>query len=138
MLEINGFAYINSSEAIYGNMIFKNNKLIIPYFNVNIMDNNTEYLKELKGSYLKYCYLLFENISGIIWDYDLSRFLPFEKRECYGGVNFYDKKYNEFWISYEKGTLLLNKDFETSKHPWNNEICDADFFNISSEIINKL
>lgn len=131
MLKILNFSYLNSSEAIYGNMVLKDNKLIIPYFNLYIMENDNQMLKKSVGKYLKKGYLVFENVSGIVWDYELSRRMFTEKVECYGGTNYFNNLYNEFWVSFEKNYIYIEEDFDVSKFPWNLNLDEnVDFFSI--------
>lgn len=117
-IKTEGLRNINTSESTYGNPIFLGDKLIIPFYNVNIGFDENSFLNQETGRYIKYCYLVFESVSVIAWDYDFSRLIGPENRECYGGECYYDKEYHEFWIKYQKGLVYIQQDYQSSVDPW--------------------
>lgn len=136
-LKIKDIGSVNTAESTYGDSLLCGDKLIIPYFNVHIDLNNHEFLKQDSGKYIKFCYLVFEGVFGVVWDYDLSRSVGSENRECYGGTYFYDNKDYEFWIKYNQGFIYLEKGYQSSSHPWKLSSYQRDFFQsnfIDSEI----
>ncbi len=129
LIKIEGTIHVNTSESTFGDLLLLNDKLIVPFFNANIIQNEESYLAVYSGKYIKFCYLMFESVSGIVWDYDLSRFLPEINRECYGGAYYQNLDYREFWLSYLKGYLVYRNNPEVSKHPWNlADITNSDLF----------
>jgi hypothetical protein len=118
-IKIEGLESVNASESTFGNPVFLGNKLIIPFYNVKIHQGENSFLNQEKGKFIKYCYLVFEGVLAITWDYDLSRVIGPENRECYGGDYYYDKEHYEFWIKYQKGFIYLDQAYQSSLNPWN-------------------
>ncbi|WP_039938357.1 hypothetical protein [Leptospira terpstrae] len=134
----NGISSVNSAESIFGDLLFYQNKLLIPFFNVFIIHDHEYELEPFYGKYIKLCYLVFEDISAITWNYDISRLLSVKNRECYGGEYYINLEHKEFWISYLNGYLILEETFEVSSKPWNyNGISDS-FFHISKYTLKNL
>lgn len=120
---------INTSESTYGKSLFLGNKLVIPFYNVNVGSSEDSFWNQESGNYIKYCYLIFQNVSGIVWDYDLSRLIESEQRECYGGEYYFDKKYYEFWIKYGRGFIYLDQNYQSSDVSWDDlKGKEEDFF----------
>jgi hypothetical protein len=107
-----GIKRINTAEAICGDILMINTNLIIPYSNVLIMDCGDDILfNENAHSFLNFCFIIFENVKVITFDYDYSRLIDSEKRECYGGVHYLTNKEFEFWLSYKSAKIVLKKDY---------------------------
>jgi hypothetical protein len=131
---IDDISSLNTSEATFGDMFIFGNTLIIPYYNVKVNSNGN--LKKEDGKYLNYCYLLFEGTMGIVWDYEVSRFMNAETRKCYGGIYIQDGEYYEFWITYDKGFVIMKEDYLSSKNPWSiKEELDGIFSCSNNDII---
>lgn len=106
---------VNTPDSTFGKAELIGKKMIIPYKNVQIMENNDHFLKNFSGMYIAQCYLVFEGIQSITWDYDFSRNLNSDLRECYGGINYFDNEYYEFWIIYENGYVLIDSEWKITK-----------------------
>ncbi|PKA10279.1 hypothetical protein CH372_20255 [Leptospira meyeri] len=136
--KFHGLSKVNTAEAIFGDFLFAHDKLIIPYYNINIIHDQNHDLAPFNGKYIKFCFLIFEGISGIVWNYELSKFLPEKNRECYGGDYYLNNVYKEFWLSYNHGYLILEKTFFSSTKPWNSNQISTSSFQISKETLNNL
>lgn len=109
----------NTAEAVFGDIQLLGNKIVIPYFNVHIIPTQSyKGLEKGKAQYIQFCYLIFEETVGVIWDYEESRLMNYQNGECYGGTYYYDNNYYEFWIKYKCGKILVNQDYAVSPTPW--------------------
>lgn len=109
---------INTAEAICGDYLLIDTNLIIPYSNVLIMEDGEDVLfNQNVNSFLNFCYVIFENVKIITFDYDYSRLIDDKTRECYGGVHFLSNKNVEFWLTYESAKIVLKENFAFSKMP---------------------
>lgn len=118
----------NTAESIFGDSLMFGNKIIFPFFNVHIMPNNDCTLGKEKGKYVKFCYLVFQGVQGITWEYELSRRMDSENRECYGGIYYKDELDYEFWIKYKQGYIYLTEDYQSSHKPWSKINSDETYF----------
>lgn len=122
--------FLTSSEALIGDLHFINNNLIIPFQNLYIMETCEQ--TELKNNickYINYSFVLFRNVESITWSYEQSRKL-INYRECFGGEVFRDGFFHEFWISHERGDLILtNESSFSSKMFPREELMLNKFFN---------
>jgi hypothetical protein len=119
---------VNTWEATFGDFVIQGDKLIIPYYNIYIMDDDNylkhimpnvdKHLQKEKGKYIQYCYLVFEGVVGIMLGYDVSKLIDETKYECYGGVYYRNRKGNEFWIQYQQGYIYLEPNYQSSITPW--------------------
>ncbi|WP_125232011.1 hypothetical protein [Leptospira harrisiae] len=116
-----GISNVNAGESNFGDFLFYNNKLIIPFFNIFIIPDKDHNLRNYNSKFIEFSYLIFENVTAIVWEYELSRFLHEENRECYGGIYYLDNLYYEFWLNYSKGYLLLEEGTRISDKPWSDE-----------------
>lgn len=136
---------INSAEAILGDIMLINDKLIVQFSNINIINEGKDIF--FKGHsdgliYLNFCFAIFEGVETITFDYDQSRLIDPEKRQCYGGEHYLTGVYSEFWISYKKGKIFLIEESEFIKAPQyltNQERIDILIKNpITKDILNEL
>lgn len=108
--------FITTSEAYFGNIVVNKNDIIIPYCNIFLADNIIDEFPN--ESYVNFCYLIFKDVSSIIWDYEIKMLID-KKFECYGGENFFLDKYSEFWVSFKSCDLVLLEDISLySKIPF--------------------
>jgi hypothetical protein len=134
---IDDLDFVDTAESTYGNWIYSKNKLIIPFYNIQIGEDNS--LGDENYYYIKYAYLVFDEISIITWNYEYSRMIEAERRECYGGVHNYDDSYAEFWIEYNKGYLYLDPDYKSSKQSYSSlDSTDDSFFSSANKIAELL
>lgn len=109
---------INTAEAICGDFLLIDTNLIIPYSNVLIMEDGDDVLfNQNVNSFLNFCYIIFEKVKVITFEYNFSRLIDSKIRECYGGVHFLTNKEVEFWLSYESARIVLKKNYAFSKMP---------------------
>jgi hypothetical protein len=119
----------NTAESIFGDIQVFGNSIVIPYFNVHIIPNQShENLEKGKAQYVQFCYLVFEGVVAVSWDYDDSRLIDSDNRECYGGIYYYDNNYYEFWIKYRYGKILVAQDYAVSLIPWEKSRIIQSFF----------
>lgn len=108
MKTVNDTRHINSAESVLGNIAVIGQKIVVPAFNLNIIEGSEcDIFVINKGKYLDFAYIVFEAVSNITWDYEASRKLNPENRECYGGSLFPSGEHTEFWIEYESGYVLI-------------------------------
>jgi hypothetical protein len=132
--EIEGINCVDTSEAIFGDFVVLGNKLLIPYFNVKIVCKNNINLESYFGNYIRFCVLSFEEINGILWEYQERILLSGKIIECYGGEYYLDKNYREFWISYGLGKIILKKGLEYNNDPWDYNYFSNDFGGILKDL----
>ena len=109
---------INTAEAICGDSLLIDTNLIIPYSNVLIMEDGDDVLfNQNVNSFLNFCYIIFEKVKVITFEYNFSRLIDSKIRECYGGVHFLTNKEVEFWLSYESARIVLKENYAFSKMP---------------------
>lgn len=109
---------VNSAEADLGDMRLIDDKFVVAFCNLDIMDGGEDVmLNEHISSYINFCYVVFEGVDTITFDYDMSRLIPLEKRKCYGGINYLTNQHSEFWISYKTGKILFTEKTQFKKIP---------------------
>jgi len=114
----NEISTVNSSESYLGNVLMINQCVIIPYANLLIMESGKDDLfNQNINSFINFCYVVFEEVEIITFDYEYSRLINPERRECYGGVHYLNNLYSEFWISYKSAKIILKEDMVFSKMP---------------------
>ncbi len=130
VIKICDLEVVNTAESIYGDLSVKGDKIIVPFFNVQVIDDLIE--NDIPGGqYIDYCFLVFENVQSFTFDYELSRKMNASiKRECMGGVYFFSNESYEFWVNFEKGNLYVPKNFQLSQVPWEPKEDIKIFFNM--------
>jgi len=116
LVEIGSPGEVSTSEATWAAARMVGHNLVIPYYNVLALENSA--LANANGRYVRFSYLLFFKVESITRDYDLSRTMEPKNRECFGGNYFGSLEHHEFWIKYERGKILVPKNYETSHLPW--------------------
>lgn len=114
--EFKNVDFINSMEAILGHNISLGNNIIMPFYNLLIMENSlTPAIGLNSGMYLDRCLVSCKDVSGIVWNYD-SRDRSYSGKElCFGGELFTDlTNHQEFWITCESFTILIPSNFNKS------------------------
>jgi hypothetical protein len=138
-VKIGSLVNVNTAEAVFGDMIIRGNRVFIPFHNVNVLKSDVGDMSELGGKYIRRCYLVFSGVSGIVWDYELSRFQRVDSRECYGGTYYLDNVHREFWVQYEKGDVIVEENYLVSVDPWRFILEDELHFfrmhNVDSELL---
>lgn len=110
---------VNTAESSCGDILMIENNIIIPYSNVVITGNGLDKIfNDNVNSYLDFCFIIFENIEVVTFDYDFSRLIDREKRKCYGGVHYLRNEEFEFWISCKSAKVILNEGYVFSKMPF--------------------
>ena len=110
---------INTPESYLGRMVTVGNSLLVPCFNINILDNiESKELKNYKQQYIKFGYLYFENISFITWDYDIAQQVKNDKTVCYGGEVVETGEFIEYWISSQSDSLIVDEQWEVREEPF--------------------
>lgn len=77
---------------------------------------------------------MFEEVTGITWDYEQSRAMGSDNRRCYGGIYYYDAVDYEFWIKYKQGKIFAKEDSLTSIIPPRRPEELRDFFEESNDV----
>ncbi|MFP9115540.1 hypothetical protein ACLI1A_16495 [Flavobacterium sp. RHBU_3] len=121
---------INCAEAIVGDIKLIDNKMVVAFGNLIIMEGGKDLLlNRNSGSFVNLCFVVFDEIETITFDFDFSRLIPLENRECHGGTNYLTGEHSEFWLAYKKGRILFTNQSAFKKIP--------DYF-ISKEIVSLL
>lgn len=110
----------NFAEVTLGNVVLLDHTLIIPAANLIVMekgDDNINYpgdevFNGHEGSYVNFCFVVYEGVETITSNFDTSRDIPLEKRDCYGGVHYLTGAYAEFWVKYNSGKIALTNQSE--------------------------
>lgn len=111
---------INSGESDLGDIRLFDDNLVVAFRDLQL-NKDEESTDEVFGTiqcYINFCFVVFEGVDTLTFDYDMSRNIPIEKRECYGGVNYLTNKDSEFWISYKTGKILLIEESQLRKVPY--------------------
>lgn len=109
---------INSAEAFIGNISVIDNFVIIPFSNLFINgDGEDKLFNKNINSYLNFCYIVFEDVESISFNYEESRLMSSKNRECYGGINYLTNKDVEFWINYKQAKIFIKEDYIFKKSP---------------------
>lgn len=119
-IKIEGLGSVSTCESIYGHSLIQGDNLIIPFYNVQIVDDDeNSVLKGVNNKFIKFSYLLFEGVTAITWDYNLSCLMDLKSSLAYGGTCYHnDQQGHEFWIKYKRGYIYLEQDYESSFKSW--------------------
>lgn len=126
---------IHTFDGYYKNVIFKNNNLIIPYFNLGVSEHPINKSSELE--FLNYCYMVFLDIKFLSVYVCMKRLTVIDTIQKSKVLNFggtyldFDKSiYNDLEISCERAFLQTLEESELSKSMWkmtvNSETPDID------------
>lgn len=110
---------VNTAEAILGNILLVDNKLIVQFSNLIIDKNGNDAFLHNEGiAFLNFCFVVFEDVETLTFDYKKSMSLmDAENRECYGGEHYLTGEYSEFWISFKSGKIGLIEESEFINYP---------------------
>jgi len=133
LILIEDIKVVNSAESYFGDIVIRNKRAIVPFFNLSINNGHShELLATNSSKYLNFAYLIFENLTELSFEWK-STFNAENNltTECYGGISIYDNEHYEFWVTYLGGKLLLNKEnLSFSKSPFDFNIDDFSSYNI--------
>jgi hypothetical protein len=99
----------NFAEALIYDVKLINNKLLV--FGGNICLIEEICLNDFvvpKDKSLSHCIVVFE-ITTLTFDYDESRNIPLENRNCIGGVNILTGEYFEIWLNYKNEQIFFDE-----------------------------
>lgn len=121
---------VDSFEAIYSNVLLRNNNIIIPYLNLGVPKQLFQELD--KGwFFLNYSYIILKNVTylSVFMERERRRYVVIdsdkeEERWCFGG-NYLDIDkgiFNDMYVSCKEAYLEVLEGTRFSEQPWGDEL----------------